>query len=163
MIRTIELSDAAKFLELNKSVDESGFMLYEPGEKQITPEQQRRIIEKILADEHSTMFVADLDNQLVGFIAAVGSNLRRTRHRATIVIGVLGKFRGMGIAVKLFEHLFCWAKKSGIKRLELTVIKENHIAYNLYRKMGFILEGEKVHSLIINGEPMNEYCLYKLI
>jgi hypothetical protein len=29
--------------------------------------------------------------------------------------------------------------------------------------MGFILEGEKVHSLIINGEPVNEYYLYKLL
>lgn len=32
-----------------------------------------------------------------------------------------------------------------ISRLELTVIKENIKAFNLYRKMGFILKDEKVH------------------
>ncbi|RKO61454.1 hypothetical protein Cdeb_01403 [Caldibacillus debilis GB1] len=42
-------------------------------------------------------------------------------------------------------------------RPELTVIKDNEKAFNLYRKMGFVLEGEKVHSLIINGKPVNEY------
>lgn len=163
IIRTIELNDTAKYLELNKAIDESGFMLYEPGEKQITYEQQRKVIERILTDDNSTMLVADIDNQLAGFIAAIGSNLKRTQHRATIVIGVHESFQGKGIATKLFEHLFAWAKKSAIIRLELTVIKENHKAYNLYRKVGFILEGEKVHSLMINGEPMNEYCLYKLL
>lgn len=54
-------------------------------------------------------------------------------------------------------------KEIEISRLELTVIKDNIKAFNLYRKMGFILEGEKVHSLIINGEPVNEYYLYKLL
>ncbi|MDN4493468.1 GNAT family N-acetyltransferase [Ureibacillus aquaedulcis] len=163
LIRTIEVKDTANYLELNKAIDESGFMLYEPGEKQISYEQQKKIIEKILADKNSTMLVADLDHQLIGFIAAIGNNIKRTKHRATVVIGVKENFEGRGIASQLFKHLFKWAKKSGITRLELTVIKDNHKAFNLYRKMGFVLEGEKVNSLMINGEPRNEYYLYKLL
>jgi RimJ/RimL family protein N-acetyltransferase len=59
--------------------------------------------------------------------------------------------------------VFQWAKEKEISRLELTVIKDNVKAFNLYKKMGFILEGEKVHSLIIDGLPVNEYYLYKLL
>ena len=163
LIRTINLKDTKNYLDLNKKIDESGFMLYEPGEKQITFEQQEKFIKRILADNHSTMLVADLDDQLAGFIAAIGNNLKRTQHRAYIVIGLLEDFRGKGIGKSLFEHLFVWARDTGITRLELTVIKENNRAFNLYRKMGFILEGEKVNSLMIDGEPMNEYYLYKIV
>lgn len=163
MIRTIDLSDTKNYLALNKKIDESGFMLYEPGEKQINFNQQRKIIEGILEADNSTMFVAEVDDRLVGFIAAIGSNLKRIQHRATIVIGVEESFQGKGIATNLFEHLFNWAKKTGIKRLDLTVMKENYKAHRLYQKLGFILEGEKVHSLMINGEPRNEYYLYKLL
>lgn len=72
-------------------------------------------------------------------------------------------YQGQGVASKLFVELFDWAKEVGITRLGLTVIKDNTKAFNLYRKMGFVLEGEKVHSLMIDGEPVNEYYLYKLL
>ena len=72
-------------------------------------------------------------------------------------------YQGQGIASRLFVQLFDWAKEVGITRLGLTVIKDNTKAFNLYKKMGFVLEGEKVHSLMINGELVNEYYLYKLL
>ncbi|MDP4171938.1 MAG: GNAT family N-acetyltransferase [Bacillota bacterium] len=163
LIRSIELNDAENFLELSKEIDESNFMLYEPGEKQITVAQQRKIFEKVLSERNSNFLVAEVEHQLVGFIAALGSNLMRNRHCVHLALGVHENFHGQGIATMLFERLFEWAKKQEITRLELTVIKDNYKAFNLYQKMGFVLEGEKVHSLIINGEPVNEYYLYKLL
>jgi ribosomal protein S18 acetylase RimI-like enzyme len=163
IIRPIEVSDAENFLELSKKIDESGFMLFEPGERQTTVEQQKKSIERILSEPNTIFFVAEIENKLVGFIAAIGSNLKRNRHSANIVLGVLEDYRGQGIAIKLFNNVFEWAKEVGISRLGLTVIKENNRAFNLYRKMGFISEGEKVHSLKINGEFVNEYYLYKLL
>lgn len=56
-----------------------------------------------------------------------------------------------------------WAKNKGMTRLGLTVIKNNKKAFHLYRKLGFSLEGEKINSLMINGRPMNEYYMYKLL
>ena len=72
-------------------------------------------------------------------------------------------YQGQGIATKLFDHVFDWAKEVKLSRFELTVIKDNNKAFNLYKKMGFTLEGEKVNSLIIDGNPTNEYYLYKLL
>lgn len=163
IIRPIEVRDAENFLELSKKIDESGFMLYEPGERETTVEQQRKSIEKILFEKNSIFFVAEMESNLVEFIAALGSNLKRNRHSAYLVLGVLENYQGQGIATKLFNHVFEWAKEVEITRLGLTVIKGNTKAFNLYRKMGFVLEGEKVHSLKINGEVVNEYYLYKLL
>ena len=163
IIRPIEVSDAENFLELSKKIDESGFMLFEPEERQSTVEQQRKSIERILSEPNSIFFVAEIENKLVGFIAAIGSNLKRNRHSANIVLGVLEDHRGKGFATKLFNKVFEWAKEVGISRLGLTVIKDNNKAFNLYRKMGFVSEGERVQSLKINGEFVNEYYLYKLL
>lgn len=163
IIRPIEVSDAENFLELSKKIDESSFMLFEPGERQTTVEQQRKSIERILSEPNTIFFVAEIENKLVGFIAAIGSNLKRNRHSANIVLGVLEDYRGQGIAIKLFNNVFEWANEVGISRLGLTVIKHNNKAFNLYRKMGFKSEGERVQSLKINGEFVNEYYLYKLL
>jgi GNAT superfamily N-acetyltransferase len=123
IIRPIEVSDAENFLELSKKIDESGFMLFEPGERKTTDDQQRKSIEKILSEKNSMFFVVEVENKLVGFIAALGSNLKRNRHSAYLVLGVLEDYQGQGVATKLFNKVFEWAKEVGISRLGLTVIK----------------------------------------
>ncbi|WP_214481911.1 GNAT family N-acetyltransferase [Bacillus sp. SM2101] len=163
IIRPIEVNDAESFLELSKRIDESGFMLYEPGEKATTLEQQRKFIESIIAEKNSLFLVAEVEHKLVGFMSAFGGKVKRKKHSAYLVLGILDDFQGRGIASSLFNSVFDWAKDKGISRLELTVVKDNIKAFNLYRKMGFVIEGEKVNSLIINGQPMNEYYMYKLL
>ncbi|MGE8079645.1 N-acetyltransferase family protein [Peribacillus loiseleuriae] len=163
MIRPIEVRDAESFIELSKQIDDSNFMLFEPGERNTSLEQQSKSIERILSEKKSTIFVAESEDELVGFIAAFGGNVKRNQHSAYLVLGVLEEFQGRGIASKLFNQVFEWATENELSRLGLTVIKDNIKAFNLYRKMGFVLEGEKVHSLIINGAPVNEYYLYKLL
>lgn len=163
IIRPIEVRDAEKFLELSKEIDRSGFMLFEPGERKTTVEQQKKSIEHITSEPNSIIFVAEVDDRLIGYLVAIGGNVNRNRHRAYLVLGVHEDYQGQGVATKLFNKVFDWAKEVGITRLELTVIKNNTKAFNLYRKMGFVIEGEKVHSLKINGEYVNEYYLYKLL
>lgn len=163
MIRPVTIEDAEEFLELSKAIDASGFMLFEPGERKTTVEQQGKFFEKVLAEKRSIFLVVESEGELVGFIAVMGNDLLRTCHSATLALGVAEAYQGQGIASKLFAQIFDWAKEVGITRLGLTVIKENVKAFNLYRKMGFVLEGEKVQSLMIDGKPVNEYYLYKLL
>ncbi|UTR05926.1 GNAT family N-acetyltransferase [Alkalihalobacillus sp. LMS6] len=162
-IRPIELKDAEHYLLLNKRIDESGFMLHEPGEKQLTITQQQAFIERVIQTKSTALFVADDGEDLVGFILAIGGTVRRNRHSAYIVVGIDEAYRGQGLATKLFEEIFVWARDMKISRLELTVIKENKKAYDLYRQLGFSVEGEKIHSLMVDGRPINEYYMYKLV
>ena len=159
----VSVPNIEEFVELSKEIDASGFMLHDPGERDTTIEQQRKSIERILTEKNTVFLVAEADNKLVGFIAAFGGKLIRNKHSAYLVLGILEAYQGQGIATILFQRIFEWAKEVGISRLELTVIKENIKAFNLYRKMGFVVEGEKVNSLMINGEPVNEYYLYKFV
>lgn len=163
IIRQIDAEDAEKYLTLNKKLDESGFMLYKPGERQTTVEQQAMMIKRVLSDEHSTILVAESDQQIVGFIGAIGNSVERKKHCAYLALGVAENHRGNGLATELFNHVFAWAKATEMTRLELTVIQENTKAVSLYKKLGFIIEGEKINSLMVNGQAVNEYYMYKIV
>lgn len=162
-IRHIRLEDAEQFVNLLVSVDASNMMLFEPGERKTSTEQEEKRIETFLMQKNSTIIVAEEDERLIGYLMLVGGHTSRNEHSARIITGIAEEFRGRGIAAKLFNKAFRWAKEVGITRLGLTVIKHNEKAFNLYKKLGFEVEGERVHSLLLNNEPVNEIYLYKLI
>ena len=163
-IREIREDDAATFLNLLARVDEeTQFMLLEPGERQITVENQRQRIKTILSRDNQTIFVAEDDNDLIGYLAAIGGDFKRNRHRAHIVIGILQAFIDRKIGTKLFTELEKWTSHHAVHRLELTVMAHNERAIRLYEKIGFEIEGTKKHSLLITGSYVDEYYMAKLI
>lgn len=164
IIREVRSSEAENFIYLSKQVeDNSEFMLWEPGERNIKPEQQKKMIENMYKNENSTILVAESENELVGFLVVIGGSAKRNRHSAYIVIGILEEYRGKGVGTKLFEALESWASQKNIHRLELTVVTQNKAGLSLYKKMGFENEGIKRHSLFIKGKFVDEYYMSKLI
>lgn len=162
-IRHISLEDAEQFSNLLLSVDSSNMMLYEPGERKTSTEQEEKHIEGILMQTNSTILVAEENDRLVGFVAILGGLSSRNQHSAFITAGVTEEFRGKGIATKLLKEGTRWAKEVGITRLSINIMKHNEKAFSLYQKLGFEVEGEKVNSLIVNGQPVDEFYMYKLL
>lgn len=164
VIREIEIEDAASFLQLSKQLDEeTKFMLYEPGERKTTAEQQEKMIHRFMENEYATIFVAVEDERIVGFILVNGNNIQRKRHVASIVIGILQEYSGRGIGTRLFKEVEKWAKLHDVWRLELTVMAHNTRAQPLYKKAGFEKEGVKKAALIIDGKGIDEYEMAKLL
>lgn len=164
IIREIKSSDAEKFVNLIQQVEGSSeYMLWEAGERNIRPEQQLKMIESIEGNENSTIFVAEKDNELVGYLMAIGGNARRRKHSAYIVIGIIEDYRGQGVGRKLFKELEQWATNHNIQRLELTVVTRNEAGLALYKKIGFKIEGTKKQSLFIDGEFVDEFYMSKLL
>ena len=164
LIRTIRSDDAEQFLNLCKKLDqETRFMLLEPDERTITVQEQRDHIERLLLQKNSTIFIAEHNGQLVGYLEASGGQFRRNRHSVHIVIGILQDFTGQGIGGQLFAALEEWARQKSITRLELTVMTHNQAGLALYKKRGFTIEGTKKHSLLINGQYIDEYYMTKLL
>jgi RimJ/RimL family protein N-acetyltransferase len=164
IIRTICEDDAEQFLSLCKQLDlETQFMLLEPGERKTTLEEQRTQIDILLRQMNQTIFVAELENQLIGNLAASGGTFKRNRHNAYLVIGILQAFTGQGIGTQLFQRLEEWARQQHIHRLELTVMTHNIAGIALYKKQGFAIEGTKRQSLLINGQFIDEFYMAKLL
>ncbi|MBT2701222.1 GNAT family N-acetyltransferase [Bacillus sp. ISL-40] len=163
-IRQIKTIDAASFVNLIKQVEsESAFMLLEKGERNIGPEQQEKRIEDMKKEDNSTIFVAEENNELIGYLIAIGGNARRNKHSVYLVIGILNRYRGLGIGTKLFKQLEEWATEHSIHRLELSVVTRNEAGLGLYKKMGFDIEGTKRQSLYIDGIFVDEYYMSKLL
>jgi RimJ/RimL family protein N-acetyltransferase len=165
LIREIKHEDAENFINLIKQVEtEANFMLMEAGERKTTPEQQRKQLERIEQQSNSTIFIAKQEEgKLVGYLIAIGGSVKRTKHSAYLVIGILEEYRGQGIGTALFQCLEDWAINHNISRLELTVVTQNDSGVALYKKSGFEIEGTKRNSLMIDGTPFNEYYMSKLL
>ncbi|WP_110927769.1 GNAT family N-acetyltransferase [Bacillus massiliglaciei] len=164
VIREISVEDAESFSNLIKEVEgNSDFMLMGKGERKTAPEQEKKRLEQVEKKNNSTIFVAEEKGKLVGYIIAIGGSVKRTKHSAYLVIGILQEFRGKGIGTKLFEHVTKWAQASNISRLELSVVTENKAGIALYKKSGFEIEGTKRNSFIIDGRPYNEFFMAKLL
>lgn len=157
-------NDAEGLVRLIKQVEsDSQYMLFEAGERNIEPDQQVKRIEAMKKDGKSTIFVAEEKDELIGHLIVMGGNAIRNKHSVYLVIGILSHYRGLGVGTKLFEELEKWAMVHQIHRLELSVVTHNEAGLRLYKKMGFKIEGTKRHSLLIDGEFVDEYYMSKLL
>lgn len=160
-IRRAKIEDSKKFLDMLLKLDnETEYMLYEAGER---PRDESRVKELIRNSMEEDLVLVVKDNKdIVGFISAQRGRLNRIRHSAYIVVGLRKAYRGKRIGTELFKKVDLWAKEEGITRLELTVMANNYIGKNLYKKMGFEVEGVKKKSIYVNEEYVDEYCMAKL-
>ena len=164
IIRMIQEDDADQYLQLQKTIaGETSFMLRDPDEITETVEQLRASIARVLSQEYLAIFVAEHGGQLVGFLRATGSNLRRIKHKVYIVIGILQAFTGQGVGTNLFIEMEQWARQRGMTRLELTVMEHNQAGIALYKKRGFVIEGTQHHAFFIDGRYVDEYLMGKLL
>ncbi|MEH7380988.1 GNAT family N-acetyltransferase [Bacillus sp. JJ1533] len=164
LVREIIPADAEEFVRLTQQVETtSDYMLWEAGERKASPDQQRKMIERINSEENSTILVAEEEGRLIGFLMAIGGHARRNKHSVYIVIGILSDARGKGVGTQLFNELEKWALTHQIHRLELTVVTQNVAGLSLYKKMGFEIEGTKRHSLLIDGVFVDEYYMSRLL
>lgn len=163
IIRNVEEKDAENYLNLLKQLErETKFMLYEPDERKTTVEE---MIDKIIKSNkyREITLVVEEDKKLVGFIHSVRGIFNRNKHSSFTYIGILEDYTGKGIGTKLFVELEKWVKENAISRLELTVSINNSRAINLYKKIGFEIEGTMKNSLIVDGEYIHRYIMAKHI
>ncbi|WP_088043739.1 GNAT family N-acetyltransferase [Bacillus sp. EAC] len=163
LIREVVTEDAERFLQLIKEVEnKSEFMLYKAGERKMTADKQRQQIEIITKQPNATILIAEEKGDFCGYLMVIGGNAQRKKHTAYIVVGVLDEYRGKGIGTLLFQKLDAWSITHKIVRLELTVVTQNEAGVNLYKKMGYEIEGTKKKSLMIDGTVYDEYYMAKL-
>lgn len=163
-IRHILEHDAEQFLDLCLTLDnETDFMMFEPGERTSTVEQERERIHAILNAANQTIVVAEDAGSLVGYIGLYGAEYRRARHVAYIVAGVRASHAGKGIGSALFREGEVWARQAGITRLELTVMTHNDTAVRLYQRRGFEIEGTRTRAMRVNDRYVDEFYMAKLL
>ncbi len=78
------------------------------------------------------------------------------------MIGVVKKSWSKGIGFRLLESTIERSSCLGFTRLELSVRSDNQRAISLYKKAGFVIEGERKKSLNISGNYFDELYMAKV-
>ncbi|WP_033541775.1 GNAT family N-acetyltransferase [Planococcus sp. CAU13] len=162
IIRNAVPADAEKLAGLIADAESSGFMMFDPGERQLSAEGLSKRIRAVENAENSTILLAEDNTELKGYLFVIGNEPTRTRHSVYLAIGIREDSRGQGVGTKLFETMESWARARSMRRLELTVMMNNRGGIALYQKAGFSIEGIKKNSLKVDGEYIDEYYMAKL-
>lgn len=123
----------------------------------------REHLSSIAANHNEIVFVAREGDVLVGLITGIRGTHPARRGAIEIGIGVLRSHRSRGIGTALLAALEAWARAAGCHRLSLQVAITNAPAIALYRKAGFAIEGKLDATAILNGTPVDELAMAKLL
>jgi RimJ/RimL family protein N-acetyltransferase len=163
-LRTAGSADADSLLRLKQRLDhETSFMLLEPGERDTSAEALARHLDSEARSGNSVVIVAETGDELAGYVELTGGSFRRNRATAHVVIGVVAAASGRGIGAGLLRQARDWAAGHGLHRLELTVMAHNRRAADLYRRMGFSVEGRRAQGLLVDGRFVDELYVAALL
>ena len=108
-------------------------------------------------------YVAEVDGEIVGNLGFVVEANPRRRHVATFGVGVKDAMQGKGVGSALINTVLDLADNwLNIRRIELTVYSDNEAAVALYKKMGFVIEGEGKDFAFRNGHYVDAYYMARI-
>jgi GNAT superfamily N-acetyltransferase len=107
------------------------------------PARKLDYIAGILSDQNSVIFIAEIQNQIIGLVHAFIRSYPEISIRIpsriceTDSLIVKDKYRRSGIGKALMEKVQQWAVQMQVDRLELTVWDFNKEAKNFYRELDY--------------------------
>lgn len=119
-------------------------------------------ISNLSNNEH--FLVAEMEEndskKIVGLLMLVVNTNPRTRHSGSVGIMIHTDYQRKGIGRALFNKLIDLADNwLMLIRLELEVFVDNEKAINLYKSLGFEIEGRKKYAAIKNGKYEDQYLM----
>ncbi len=127
---------------------ESDFLMYLPGEFDLTVEQERTWIRERSENENCLLLTVECDGRLVAFAGAESSKFKRQQHHAELGVTVVKAFWGQGLGRRLTECIIAWAEARGLRKLYLRVYDDNQRAIALYQSFDFVEEGRLKEDML---------------
>ncbi|GAC1431550.1 MAG: GNAT family N-acetyltransferase [Ktedonobacteraceae bacterium] len=127
-----------------------------------TAEEWRLTIEQWIHDERMHIFVADIQNKVVGMVRVrVGQG--RAKHVGDLSMAVHDKHQGQGIGKMLMLTAIDLADNwLNLVRLTLDVYVDNERAMRLYKNFDFEIEGRIRANSYRNGKYIDSYLMGRL-
>jgi ribosomal protein S18 acetylase RimI-like enzyme len=156
-IRSAINSDAQLLSELRLQIDgETENLDREKGEAYIDEPGFEQLIKADSENSRNIFLVAVADDRIVGFSRCEGNQLKRFSHKVEFGVCVLKEFWGYGIGKNLLKESITWTDSNGIKKITLNVLETNDKAIELYKKLGFEIEGVlKNDKILSDGKYYN--------
>ena len=86
-----------------------------------------------------------------------------TGHRCLLGMGVRHDLRRIGLATRLLARATDWACAQGLKWIDLQVLSANEPAIALYRREGFLMQGGRPDTFVIDGVSLGEIWMARKV
>lgn len=142
-IREARIEDAANLIKLvGWYLEESDNLLPTNDEFKPKLEDEIKWVESFLSANDSLLLVAESDGMLIGNLDISAGNKIKTKHIASLGVGVIKQYWHNGLGTTLLENALKWAKDmSKLEIIWLQVFSSNKRAIALYEKFGFTKDG----------------------
>ena len=120
------------------------------------------LYDKHIHDQSERRFVISFNGNNAGLVELVEIN--HIHRRAEFQIIISPEYQGKGLATRAAKLAMDYGfTVLNLYKLYLIVDKENAKAIHIYRKLGFIQEGELIHEFFVNGEYRNtiRMCIFQ--
>ena len=108
------------------------------------PVRERAYIEKLINDQKTGFFLAELDGELMGLIQGTIWEspaipiMSNEQYGMIENLVVMSEYRRKGVGKELFNKLNDWFVSNGIYDIRLNVFEFNQEAISFYKKLGFL-------------------------
>ena len=141
VIRRAAGSDAGALVELARAVGhEAEGWLIATSEWRSTGDE-RRYLRAVRTHPDAAVFVAETGGDVVARLSLSRDAHPASRHVADLGLMVAAQHRRRGLGWALLEQAVDWARRSGVRKLELHVFPHNAPAIAMYERFGFRREG----------------------
>ncbi|OWV95971.1 acetyltransferase [Rhizobium sp. R72] len=161
MIRILGIDDVAIFkairLEALRTEPAAFASSAEDWEALSDDEWRKRLVE-------GPVFAAFKRGDPIGIMGLSRQRASKMAHRATLImVYVRGSERAGGHAKELLEATVAYARKNGIRQLELAVSAENTAARRFYEREGFHEAGRIPGGFIHNSREIDDVIMVRRI
>lgn len=128
------------------------------------PKQARGLLLIIDHPERGRIFVARLNNEVIGMATALFTVSTAEGGPVVLLEDVIVAcpYRGKGVGDLLVRHVLAWARKNGFLRVTLLTDRDNAGALRFYESNGFKRSGMAVLRLDLSMEGTNNSaCRHK--
>ncbi|MEW9676395.1 GNAT family N-acetyltransferase [Lentibacillus sp. L22] len=166
VIRFVRKNDAQTILNIQRDViSEKNYFITTSDEFKSTLQEQEDEIQEIMENKRETLLVAEVNNEVVGWLKFHSSPLKRLSHVGTFGMMLLKDYRNVGLGKQLVSTMLNWAEQNHyIEKVSLGVFSTNDRAIELYKRMGFAVEGRKVNEIKLDENTyIDDILMYKMV
>ncbi len=160
IISSASVDDAEDIVSfLNIIGGETDFLTFGLDNFPFSVQEEKNIITECGKDGQSLMLVGKIDNKIVSQLFIERSPMERLSHIGVIGITVARDHWRKSIGKKMMLSALEWAISTKITKLQLNVRCDNDHAIQLYKKLGFHIEGTVTRSVRIGDEYFDNYLM----
>jgi RimJ/RimL family protein N-acetyltransferase len=160
VISKASIADAEQIVNfLNTVGGETDFLTFGANEFPLSAAAEKETITECLEHNICLMLVGKVGDEIASQLFLQRSKTPRLAHMGDVGISVSKKYWGHSIGRHMMLAAIEWAKTNGVTKIQLQVRTDNERAVQLYKKLGFIIEGTVTRALKIGGVYFDDYLM----